>query len=110
MKPFDLQAAINGAPIQASDGTSLKFITHVKEAVFHERIITLDPFGSILLYCENDDELVMSPVFKTYWANVDRSEYGQVSVGRAMLDEKAVQLERSYLPRCIKTISFEVEE
>jgi hypothetical protein len=110
MKPFDLQAAIAGAPIQFNNGEKLKFVAYVPEATYHDRFVFLDSKGNIGSSASDNLYIFMSPVFKTYWANVDRSEYGQVSVGLAMLDEKAVQLERSYLPRYIKTISFEIEE
>jgi hypothetical protein len=76
MKPFDLQAAIAGAPIETVEGTSVKFIAYVKEAVFDERTIVLAPFGRIILYREDTEELFMAPVTKTYWVNVYASKIG----------------------------------
>ena len=41
MKPFDLEAAKRGEPIQLRDGTPCKFIAHVPEAIACERVIAL---------------------------------------------------------------------
>ena len=39
MKPFDLEAAKRGEPIQCRDGRPVKFIGHVPEAHDHNRIV-----------------------------------------------------------------------
>jgi hypothetical protein len=110
MKPFNLQAAINGAPIQTSCGKYLKFVAHVSVAQRGQQVVVVDTLGNVTSHSDTTDAIVMAPVVRTHWANVHRSESGSVMVGVAMLDEKAVQLARTFLPGYIKTISFEVEE
>jgi len=41
MKPFDLEASKRGEPIVCRDGTPVKFIAHVPEAVNAERLLVL---------------------------------------------------------------------
>ena len=110
MKPFNLQAAIDGAPIQFKEGGYLKFIAYAPDAGSHQKVIVMDSEGDILVYSSNPSNIVMAPVVRTHWANVHRSESGSVMVGVAMPAENAAQLARTFLPGYVKTISFEVEE
>jgi hypothetical protein len=112
MKPFNLQAAIAGAPIQATCGTSLKFIAYVKEAkLLHERIITLAPWGSILFYREDTEELVMATVVKTYWFNVHRRFItGELFCSHSFDNEAEAMRDARLTGGYIKTVSFEIEE
>jgi hypothetical protein len=110
MKTLNLQAAIAGAPIQTVEGTSVKFIAYVKEAVFDERIIVLAPFGGIILYREDTEELVMTPVFKKYWFNVCAGKSGVPYFGSPFEGEADATQFSNYLDGYIKTISIEVEQ
>jgi hypothetical protein len=110
MKPFNLQAAIAGAPIQFEDGQKLKFVAYVPEAKFTDRFVFLTADGNICSTSDHTAHIFMTPVMRTHWANVHRSESGSVMVGVSMPDEKAVQLASNFLPGYVKTISFEIEE
>jgi hypothetical protein len=111
MKPFNLQAAIAGAPIQAMDGTLLKFIAYVKEAkLLHERVITLAPWGSILFYREDTEELVMAPLVKTYWVNLHKNEHEDPYFGLPYSKQPNAIKDSNCMSGYIKTISFEIEE
>lgn len=50
MKPFDLDAAKRGEPIVTRNGTPVKFIAHVPEAMEDERVIILNNELILLLY------------------------------------------------------------
>ncbi len=41
MKPFNLEAAINGSPIVTRDGTPVKFVAYVPEASKYYRVVAL---------------------------------------------------------------------
>jgi hypothetical protein len=110
MKPFDLQAAIAGAPIQTVEGTSVKFIAHVPEAEIDQRIIILAPWRSILCYREDNKELVMTPVSKTYWVNVYAIKSRLPCFGIPFDNEAEAIQDADYTVGYIKTISFIIEE
>ena len=77
MKPFDLEAAKRGEPIQCRDGRPAKFIGHVPEAHDHNRIVfLLEGFlctayesGRIHDLFEKKSDLVMAPKKRTVWVN-----------------------------------------
>lgn len=110
MKPFNIQAAIAGAPIQLETGEKITFIAYVPAVNFNRRLVYMDSSGNICATSDNDANIFMTPEVKTYWANVHRSESGSVMVGVSMPDEKAVQLAMNFLPGYVKTISFDMEE
>ena len=56
-KPFDLQAAINGAKLVTRDGREAKFIAHEPEAKAHCRVIAMMPNGEMCSYYENGRNL-----------------------------------------------------
>jgi len=110
MKTLDLQAAINGAPIQYGNGEKITFVAYVPKAGFNDRFVYMDKDGYVRSISEHTACIFMTPVVKTHWANVHRSESGSIIVGVSMPDEKAVQLARDFLPGYIKTISFDIEQ
>jgi hypothetical protein len=79
MKPFDLEAAKRGEPIQTRDGRPAKFIAYVPEAKKSRRVIVF--IGSLPVFRHEDgtvwtqdvdhaSELVMAPRKRTLWLNV----------------------------------------
>jgi hypothetical protein len=56
-KPFDLQAALNGAKLVTRDGRDAKFIAYVPEAKDHCRVIVMLPDGLMCSYYENGRNL-----------------------------------------------------
>ena len=76
MKPFDLEAAKRGEPIQCRDGTPAKFIAHVPEAYDGRQLIVLIN-NFIFTHFENgreypsdtDRDLFMAPKTKMVWVN-----------------------------------------
>jgi hypothetical protein len=124
MKPFNLQAAINGEPIQTRDGWQLKFVAHVPEAYFKgNRVIVMNSVGNIFTYCDDGQffegecesvvDIVMATVIKTVYANVFKGKYFDVvftssetfnSVAEAVEDACV----RNYT--YIKTIEITIEE
>jgi hypothetical protein len=84
MKPFDLQAAINGEPIQTRDGCSLKFVAYVPEA--HENckvmvrisgfyLCTYPKNGQYLKEEEHGTDIVMASVLKKIFTNSETFLY-----------------------------------
>jgi hypothetical protein len=110
MKPFNLQAAIAGAHIQSTGGDKLKFIAYVPEANIDERIITLAPWGAIIFYSDEDEELVMAPPVKTYWVNLHKNEHEDPYVGLPYSKQANAIKDSNCMSGYIKTISFEIEE
>lgn len=78
MKPFDLEAAKRGEPIQTRDGRPVKFIAHVPEATESQQVVVLIgntvraryPTGTFLDFEGDDDDLFMAPLKRTVWVNV----------------------------------------
>jgi hypothetical protein len=79
MKPFDLEAAKRGEPIQTSDGRPAKFIAHVPDAHKDSRLV-IQIGGSVYLYHEEGKltdfgsgkhcDLFMTPRKRTVWVNL----------------------------------------
>jgi len=81
MKPFDLEAAKRGEPIQTRDGRPVRFIAHVPNAYLNQRVVVLMDraiqFTSENGYFISDEEksswdLVMAPRKRTVWVNLYR--------------------------------------
>ena len=78
MKPFDLEAAKRGEPIQTRDGTPVKFIAHVPEAIKLSRVLVLlDDYiwhgcenGKLYSYKDHETDLFMAPRKRTVWVNL----------------------------------------
>lgn len=83
-RPFNLDEAKAGAPIQTRDGRPAKFIAHVPEA----RTYTISALADGWLCCYREDgrsstsmadsDIVMAPRKRTVWVNV--YEFGNASV------------------------------
>ena len=78
MKPFDLEAAKRGEPIQCRDGTPVKFIAHVPDAYNGPKVVAMRDKGVIYIWHESgefvkdektDSDLVMAPKKRTVWVN-----------------------------------------
>ncbi len=79
MKPFSLERAIAGDPIQTRDGRPAKFIAHVPEAgkaswtvisLIHGCIHTSQEDGLYGDDSEHAADLFMAPVKQTRWLNL----------------------------------------
>lgn len=78
MKPFDLEAAKRGEPIQTRDGTPVKFIAHVPEADQGQQVVILiggeivcfDGNGSHSGMFETELDLFMAHRKRTVWVNL----------------------------------------
>ena len=72
MKPFDLEAAKRGEPIQCC-GMSAKFIAHEPEASPYQRVIFLGHGTQVYAVDENGGgshhKLTMAPKKRTVWVN-----------------------------------------
>ena len=79
MKPFNLEAAKRGEPIQTRDGREAKFVAHVPEAIESQRIVVMLS-GSLFTMFETGlcsssgveyaDDLFMAPKKRTVWVNL----------------------------------------
>jgi hypothetical protein len=110
MKPFDLQAAIAGAPIQFNDGQKLKFVAYVPEAKYNDHFVFLDASGHICSTSVTTVHIFMSPVSKTYWVNVYASKTGSLFFCTPYDNEAAATQYLNCVDGYIKTISFEVDQ
>jgi hypothetical protein len=78
MKPFDLEAAKRGEPIQTRGGKPAKFIAHVPEATQPQQVVVLIgnsvraryPNGTFHKWAEDDDDLFMASRKRTVWVNL----------------------------------------
>ena len=80
MKPFDLEAAKRGEPIQNKRGAERRFVAHAPDAEPSQRVICLNETGHVRCYseqggycvdCESDThDLCMAPRKRTVWVNV----------------------------------------
>jgi hypothetical protein len=123
MKPFNLQEAIAGKPIQTRDGRVLKFVAHVPEAGEMYKVVIMLGGGYIGCWREDgkylkdeegDGDIVMVPVIKTYYVNVFRSNYSYAVFASQPLDNKTEveghKEEYSNNSTFIETLSFDIEE
>jgi hypothetical protein len=110
MKPFDLQAAIAGAPIQYQDGRKLTFIAYVPEAKFGDRFVYLDSDGNVCSYSEKTTNIFMTPVFKKYWVSVYAGKSGEPFFGVPFDNEADATKYSNCVDGYLKTISFEIEQ
>ncbi len=80
MKPFDLEAAKRGEPIQNKRGAERRFVAHAPDAEPSQRVICLNETGHVRCYseqggycvdCESDThDLCMAPRKRTVWVNL----------------------------------------
>ena len=86
MKPFDLEAAKRGEPIQTRDGQPAKFIAHVPEATESQQVVVLIgntvraryPTGTFYDFEGGHDDLFMAPRKRTVWVNLYPTHEGRV--------------------------------
>ena len=78
-KPFNLQAALEGAPVKSRNNEDIIRVFYVPEMEEQGRVIALFKSGKTRLYYENgrysknndaELDLVMAPIKKTGWVNV----------------------------------------
>ncbi len=86
VRPFDLQAALDGAPVITRGGNRVRIIAHVPEGAANSRVIFLrDEPNSIVLACREDGlilgedrpvdmDLFMAPTKRTVWVNLYQTE------------------------------------
>jgi len=90
MKPFDLEAAKRGEPIQTRDGRPVKFIAHVPEATESQRVLVLIDeavcfrysTGSFLSRNPDRADLFMASRKRTVWVNLYRPYADDYSYGQ----------------------------
>lgn len=82
MKPFDLQAALSGEPVQTRDGAKVAFIAHDKGAPEHRRVLFRLADAEHYFYahedgalthapgCRSDRDLGMATKTREVWVNV----------------------------------------
>lgn len=78
MKPFNLEAAKRGQPIECRDGTPAKFIAHVPDAHKREQVVALVGESIELFYesgmyverTEDSRDLCMAPKRRIVWVNL----------------------------------------
>ena len=79
MKPFDLEAAKRGEPIQTCEGELVTFIAHVPNATPKQRVLVLDSTGGVWGCHENGQvladfgnacDIFMAPKKRTVWLNL----------------------------------------
>jgi hypothetical protein len=123
MKPFNLQEAIAGKPIQTRDGRVLKFVAHVPEAGEMYKVVIMLGGGYIGCWREDgkylkdeegDGDIVMVPVVKTYYLNVFKSNYSGAIFTSHPLDNKTEvegnKEEYSNNSTFIETLTFDIKE
>ncbi|MFA5630310.1 MAG: hypothetical protein WC997_02260 [Porticoccaceae bacterium] len=117
MKPFDLEAAMRGAPIQTRKGRPAKFLAFVPEAMLTQRLVVLVG-QSVLTICESgevneiyesNNDIFMAPKKRTVW--VVRRPCGDT----ATLFERATKAEALLLAvtlrdGAVSVHSMEIEE
>jgi hypothetical protein len=123
MKPFNLEAAKAGKPIQQRNGVMVRYIAHVPDAQIHSRVVVMSENHKLVSHRQEDGkynsaglvgdfDLFMAPTKKTYWANVYRSN-GFTFITNLYSEaidaaNEAGKMDKSCV--LVKTISVEVEE
>ena len=119
-KPFNLQAALEGAPVMTMQGDKVIRIVHFPEATRENaRVIALLENGAVISCCENGKyyennestyDLVMAPTTKTGWVNVFIGEFNTYFASRVYTTyEEAVEVKKNY-HNYITTTKIEWEE
>lgn len=80
MKPFDLEAAKRGEPIQTRDGRPAKFIAHAPDSSYRSSKVACIVSGNFYLFCESGtwlegssqhaNDLFMVSKKRTVWVNL----------------------------------------
>jgi hypothetical protein len=86
-KPFNLDLAKSGAPIETRDGRKVRFIAHVPEATLDTHRVVAVAQGIICLFGydgrskeggSDGRDLFMSPTERTVWVNLYRDAHGSI--------------------------------
>lgn len=122
LKPFDLEAAKNGAPVVTVDGREARIVcfdrSHlggaslvvlVKDSNGQERIYAYYPKGHYYSDEETPLDLCMAPIKKIGWVNLYRDIDGVVTTGRLIHNTKESSSIIS-TDGCIGSIKIEWEE
>lgn len=120
-RPFDLEEAKAGKPIQMMDGTPCRFIAFVEDADVGQQLIIMNERTHLIITRRSDGlsmtdgsrTIVMAPVVKKYWVNFysqsGNTKYDPPKFGGVLfLSESAAK--RAVAPERATTISFEIEE
>lgn len=122
-KPFDLEAAMRGAPIQFKNGGPCKFIAFCEDAKYP--VIVLGPYKNVLAFPKKGTfsnntswELVMAPKLIKYWYNVylhKKTKYPYLSSAYSSEQEAKEVIENnlennSSNVEFYKTIVLEIED
>lgn len=86
MKPFDLQAALNGAPVVTRDGRPVKIAGYNSDAAIPNQKILGWVDGTVLSWGENGNyfrggspiDLFMASTKKEGWVNIHRFPEGSI--------------------------------
>lgn len=120
MKPFDLEAAKRGEPVQFKNGRSCRFVAEIPELGTKESASLLFVTSSGELYYRTKDgkdpyflsgewDVILAPKKTKYWVNIYKNpDMTRPSLGVTFPSEKEALASKG--PYSIKTISFELEE
>ena len=118
-KPFNLQAALDGAPVMTVNGDKVIRIVHFPEANTSTWVIAVLENGKMINCYENgqyfngmttEHDLVMAPTTKTGWVNVFIGEFNTYFASRVYTTyEEAVEVKKNY-HNYITTTKIEWEE
>lgn len=117
MKPFDLELAKQGIPVQTRDGRPARIICYNKKGVFP--IVALIDCGGEEVVCYSvdgkrnipDDDLVMAPIKKEGWMNIYHRSMGMK--GGCIIHESEEKAKKHITPgdsTYIATTKIEWEE
>lgn len=101
MKPFNLEAAKNGAPIQFRDGSPATFLAHYPQLHSSCRVVVANKSGGLFVRHENgavyensythEVDLVMAPVAKTYYYAIVLDKNKQLQTTSMSLDKSSLE-------------------
>ena len=121
MKPFDLEAAMRGEPIQLKNGEKCTFGAFLPSAAPSCQVVIINPQGYVISRYKDgrfeankncSSDIVMVPKIKTYWINIYKGKFNEdrYTAGSLLNSEETAKEMRKIDPTWVKTISFEVEE
>ena len=119
LKPFDLTAALAGAPVVTRDGRKVLQIAHFPKVSLSERIVAhIDSNYCIQIFYDDGQfirgkeskfDLFMAPVKRTVWVNMYRHDCGEIYSG-AVGNTKEEALRFSSVENHIGTYPLEIDE
>ncbi len=101
LKPFDLEAALNGAAVVTRDGKKVTEVVVLKNTFYGKNVLALINNG---LYsfkqdgkaeedAEHSNDLFMKPQQVTKWVNIYSTKSGYLTCGGGLFDTKEEALE-----------------